>query len=282
MHHHDASAKWPVSFPCDYNGDGRDELALYDQESRNWYFTSIQGKSASLRFGVDDDDAIPVSGRFVQSSKSTIGFYLPRQSTWIFLKDSSAPDSKHTISVAQGGVPLVGDFDGDGLDDLAVYQPLSGLWSAWRSDGSKLFSSVSWGFRNAVPQVGDFNGDKLADLCVIDPASGVWYLTSPLNKMAPRLISGWGYAAAEPITRDFNGNGRTDICVWDRDGGYWFARDAMNGKPIYLGKEFGDLYAIAVPARYEGSEKVNLSYVSMGHVNWHVLTEEGPKVISQK
>jgi hypothetical protein len=63
---------------------------------------------------------------------------------------------------------LVGDFDGDGKDDIASYHPGSGTWWVSVSEGDR-FSTGKWdtfstgtGWTSQV--VGDFNGDGLDDI----------------------------------------------------------------------------------------------------------------------
>src|SRR5262245_23661570 len=61
-----------------------------------------------------------------------------------------------------GWVPAVGDFNGDGLDDISLFtKGASGVVYVALSDGTKFLAPVMWlsGFAlNAdLPQVGDFN-----------------------------------------------------------------------------------------------------------------------------
>jgi hypothetical protein len=46
---------------------------------------------------------------------------------------------------ATNDVPMVGDFDGDGRSDVAVYTPSRGLWSLWSSRTQSSMGTVSWG-----------------------------------------------------------------------------------------------------------------------------------------
>ena len=44
-----------------------------------------------------------------------------------------------------GDVPLVGDYDGDGVSEAVIWRPSNARWYARRASGSVVFSSVVWG-----------------------------------------------------------------------------------------------------------------------------------------
>ena len=74
----------------------------------------------------------------------------------------------------------VADFNGDGLDDLAVTSPRSGesgqTFIYFGTTNGLVFNQVQDGTAPGVNNVigsGDFNGDGLEDLAVADPDSGL-------------------------------------------------------------------------------------------------------------
>ena len=68
--------------------------------------------------------------------------------------------------------PLTGDFDGDGLSDLAIYQMASGLI---KIDLNGNYLSLA-GMPNMIPVPGDYDGDMFTELALYDRATGVWYI----------------------------------------------------------------------------------------------------------
>lgn len=125
-----------------------------------------------------------------------------------------------------------GDYDGDGLADIACFQPERARW-AIRGIGAFPF-----GADGDLPVSGDYNGDGQTDPAVYRPSSGMW---------AVRGITRFYFGAAndQPVPGDYDGDGRCEAAVFRADGGLWAMR---GGGRIYLGA-VGDQPA---PGDYDG------------------------------
>jgi hypothetical protein len=86
-----------------------------------------------------------------------------------------------TITTAGGSVTHVepfevvrgrtlGDYDGDGVTDVAVFRPSNGRWYVLGRP------AVSWGLSGDVPVPGDYDGDGVTDVAVFRPSNGRWYV----------------------------------------------------------------------------------------------------------
>ncbi|HOO78391.1 MAG TPA: hypothetical protein PLZ73_10955 [bacterium] len=63
---------------------------------------------------------------------------------------------------------LGADFDGDGKDDIAVFNPVSGRWLV------RGVTRVYFGKNGDLNAVGDYDGDGVADIGIYRSSSGLW------------------------------------------------------------------------------------------------------------
>ncbi|MFC1461459.1 FG-GAP repeat domain-containing protein, partial [Verrucomicrobiota bacterium] len=77
-----------------------------------------------------------------------------------------------------GYEPVSGDFDGDGIWDLAVYYEPTGQWFIRTASGDPIVWAQQWGGLGYEPVFGDYNGDGVSDMAVYHEATGKWYIYS--------------------------------------------------------------------------------------------------------
>ncbi len=151
-----------------------------------------------------------------------IGLYIPQRNgaRWLFKyqKDTqerfgSQVDLELPLDIGgPGELPVVGDFDGDGLDDIGVYLANGSSWVLKRNLGNGQFDQAVRhdelpGGPNEIPIVGDFDGDGLDDVGVYMPQSNSahWVVFQNLGSWR------WNKNAFVYLTQDIGGTGKLPI-----------------------------------------------------------------------
>jgi hypothetical protein len=240
--------------PGDYNGDGVFDLALYQSTTGRWYIRSIQD-GPPIAFGQIWGDAgtDPVSGDFNGDGVYDLAVYQRQTGNWYIRSLGPIGPSNPPISFGQnwggaGLLPVSGDFNGDGIFDLAVYQTSTGNWYI-RSLGPigpsnpPISFGQNWGGPGLDPIPGDYDGDGVSDMAVYQRATGNWYIRSlgPVGPAYPPITFGqnWGDSSMVPVPGDYNGDGRDDLSVYQFTSGYWFIRSLGEGPPILFQFKWG-------------------------------------------
>ena len=170
----------------DLDGDQRDDFVTWRPSHYGWTAITLDGKRLfeNRPFGRPGDE--PLLGDFDGDGRDDCAAWRPYTGQWLSrgLNKTSSLGRLLFAGVdwgQPGDVPLVGDFDGDGRDDLAYWRPTDGEWAARRApvEGSHqpaevLFRGVRLGRRGDLPLVGDFDGDGRADISVWSVSEGVW------------------------------------------------------------------------------------------------------------
>ncbi|MGE3804505.1 MAG: FG-GAP-like repeat-containing protein, partial [Gemmataceae bacterium] len=185
---------WTSQVVGDFNGDGYDDIANFHPTTGNWW--------VSLTNATHD------------------GFVTTR---WADFYTNSGWTSQ-----------VVGDFNGDGHDDIANFHPSSGNWWVSLSAGDR-FTTTRWadfytnsGWTSQV--VGDFTGDGLDDIANYQPATGNWWVSASNGTTFVTTLwadyftnSGW---TAQRVG-NFNGDAFDDIANFHPSNGTWWVSFAQ-------------------------------------------------------
>ena len=242
----------------DFNGDGKDDVMKFDvprtgiSQGGLWV-----GLSDGTRFNTtqwatwDTYIAMKVlTGDFNGDGKDDVmKFDVPATGTsqlglWVGLSDGNRFNTSQwaTWDTYINIKVLVGDFNGDGKDDVMKFDVPStgitqgGLWVGL-SDGTR-FNTSQWATWDTYVSMkvlaGDFNGDGKDDIIKFDIPStgssqgGLWVGLSDGTRFNTSQWAIWDtYINMKVLMGDFNGDGKDDVMKFDipaagkSQGGLW-------------------------------------------------------------
>ncbi len=243
----------------DFDGDGRDDLAVFVRDTKpepgrgdcgvifsglTRFTREIQKFSDMLCVG----EELPVIGDFNGDHRDDVA---------VFVRDTKPEPERGAVGVAlsQGSyfqelakwnkhlcvgqqVPLAGDANGDGRDDIIVFvksnpDPNPGPDSVAQQDGNVLvaLARTTSGFEhptvwhsffcvgNETPRIGDFNGDGKADIATFVPDRGEVYVAlSDGSRFGESGVwkTDWCDRGQVPEVGDVNGDHLADLIAFGR------------------------------------------------------------------
>jgi hypothetical protein len=258
----------------DFNGDGIADVAVTNYQSNTvtillgmgagWYTQTptttplgnvspltVGGNPSFVAVGDFNGDGIPDLA-VVNNTGDTVTILLGRgdgsfsEATATYLSSYKGSVSPIAVGSAPSSV-AVGDFNGDGVPDLAVTDSLGSKVTILLGRGDGTFTEATSTYlttalgstspiaAGSLPQyvaVGDFNGDGIPDLAVannggnsvtilLGRGDGSFteatssYLSTPLGSASPIAV---GYGPESIAVGDFNGDGIPDLAIANNAG----------------------------------------------------------------
>lgn len=178
-----------------------------------------------------------------------------------------------------GAKPVPGDYDGDGIWDLGVFDENTGTWYILSLSNGVLAWGVQWGFYGATVVTGDYNGDGKHDLAVYDPGSGYWYISS-LDGSVVAWALAWGWSATDPVSGDYDGDGADDLAVFCATDGYWYIHSLSETDSILMGGQWGwGSGPEPVPGDYNGDTTNDLAFFNPEDGSWYIYSLTGHTIL---
>jgi serine protease len=176
-------------------------------------------------------------------ARDSIGLFDPASRTFYLRVNNEGGDANYAFTFgAAGDVPIVGDWNGDGVDTVGVYRPSTGDFFLRNSNapGAPDVSFV-FGAGGAVPLAGDWNGDGVDTVGIYVPATGTFFLKNT-NAAGPADIVftfGPGGAGVVPLVGDWNGDGTDTVGLYVAATGTFFLKNSNAAGPADVAFTFG-------------------------------------------
>ncbi len=212
------------------------------------------------------------AGASAVSANADVTVFRPGNNIWYTTSMDDAGGYSATKWGVEGDLPVPADYDGDGIMDIAVWRPSSGMWYInLSSDGSVKY--ISWGMTTQhptgglpdVPVTGDYDGDGSADVAVWRPDTGVWYMlfsSEAFSPLKPGVFT-WGQLGDIPVQADYDGDGRDDHAVFRSMENRWHI--FLSESRAWSVKMFGLAgHDLLVPADYSGDGKADIAIYRSG------------------
>ena len=159
--------------------------------------------------------------------------YNPSSNTFYF-QDAVEGASQTAVTLSStetGDQGVLGDFDGDGLTDLATFERNTAFWNIRYSvDASE--ESLQLGDRGDFPYSADIDGDGCDELVSFSPETGIfsYSLCSSREARETAQVISETKSGLVPVLGDYDGDNQDDFAVYDRSSNLWTIRYSSNNE----------------------------------------------------
>jgi len=268
----------PIKRKYDFDGDGRDDLAVFRPSDRVWYVNQSTNGITYRQFGLSTDN--PVAADYDGDGKTDIAVF--RDGVWYWMRSSN--DTFATGITGQAGdIPqagfkgrfyLRGNMNTDGTPGLLTFRPTEAafyLQNPYRQPHTVNLQGMSV-TSGDIPVSADYDGDEYEDVAVF--RDGNWsYLSSNDSRV---WTFRFGLSGDKPVPADYDGDGRADYAVFRPSTGVWWIQQSTGSS---YAVHWGLSDDLPVPADYDGDGKTDIAVYRDGV--WYILKSTGSYHIEQ-
>ena len=264
-----------VPVAADYNGDGKAEIAVYRPATGWWYVSG----GPTAQWG--DPGDVPVPLDVDGDGRIEFVVFRPDTGTWYSLNPTTSATTATAWGQA-GDVPVgqapqlpatpvlktAGDFDHDGVADVTVFRPSTGVWYTLESTFAYHASAaVTLGQDGDVPVPGDYQGTGQQERAVYRPATGQWLLEDGRTFTL-------GQPGDIPVPADYDGDGIMDLGVFTPATATWTGLTSSSGFTATQTLAWGAPGDTPVPGDYDGDGKADLAVFTPATGMWSILSSK--------
>ncbi|MEU6720279.1 peptidoglycan recognition family protein [Nonomuraea sp. NPDC046802] len=258
--------------PADFDGDGKDDIVTFTHGTGAdvYVATSVGDRFVGTSTKWHDYFALsgetPYTGDFDGDGRDDIVTFTHGTNADVYVATSFGsgfrPAEKwHDFFAPSGEIPAVGDFDGDGKDDVVTFTHGTGadVYVA-KSTGNGFGPGEKWhdffALNGEFPAVGDVDGDGKDDLIVFTQGAtaDVYVALSTGTGFGPakKVHDHFAPAGEQPRVADVDGDGKDDIVTFTSDNLADVYVAKSTGSGFGPGEKWHDFFAPAGEFPYTG------------------------------
>jgi C1A family cysteine protease len=277
-----------TEIPCvgDFNGDNKDDIVTFTRGTAADVFVALSNGSKFNGTGLKWHDSfcmgteIPLVGDFNGDGKDDIATFTrgTAADVYVALSDGSKFNGTgvkwHDNFCLGSEIPLVGDFNGDGKDDIATFtRGTTGDVYVALSDGTKFNGTgVKWHdyfcVGTEIPLIGDVDGDKKDDIITFTRGTTADVFVAKSNGSAflgtaAKWHDKFCYGTETPAAGDYNGDKKCDILTFLLNAtadvyGATSTGSQFNGTAVKVHDWFGLVNEVPMTGDFNGDGKADL------------------------
>ncbi|MEE8331893.1 MAG: Ig-like domain-containing protein [Acidimicrobiia bacterium] len=200
------------AFMGDWDCDGDATPGLFRQSDAFAYLRNANSQgNADIRFFFGNPSDIPIAGDFNGNGCDTLSIYRPESQTFFIMNQLGQNEgglgaAEYSFGFGNpGDKPVVGDWDGDGVDEIGLHRESSGFFyyrntlTTGNADGQFFFGDPGDRF-----VAGDWGVvDYKATPAVFRPGNSTFYFRHTMTEGNADSSMAWGKSGFMPVSGDF-------------------------------------------------------------------------------
>jgi hypothetical protein len=263
----------------DYDGDGKSDIAIFDQTTATFEILYSGGGSRVQQLGNPADKNIPVVGDYTGDGKTDLAIYDQTQSIFYILYSNGGSLALQFGNKNHVNIPVAGDFDGDGKTDIAIYDQTAATYYILYSGGGSLILPFGNPADKNVPVAGDFDGLGKTDIAIYDQTTATFFILYTGGGSRVQQLGNASHLNI-PIASDYDGDGKTDLAIYDQTAGVLYALESGGG---LIDQPFGNPADVNIPVvgDFDGDGKSDIAIYDQTATVYFIIDSDGGSTVMQ-